>query len=133
MSFLQKAFDEILGREFTPTKVTLSLILWKFEKAGVKLNERLERDLEKQIEENIDKPDLQIKLDESGISKLNPHLPEDFDLNIRITSRDYDSYLKRANKQITKTVPKIVFDSGDQLYKTLRKDREATLSTVALQ
>ena len=133
MTFLQEAFDAVLGAEFSPTKVTHRLILSKFAKAGIKLSKRLEKDLEKQIDENIDKPELQINIDDAAILKLNPHLPKDFDLSVRLTSKDYDAYLRKANKQLTQTVPKVVLDSGDRLYKKLRQNRKATLALIAFQ
>lgn len=128
MSYFQQMFDDRLEKELSADKIILGIILKKCKKAGVRLTKRMMGDLREQVKASIEKPGSTITIDDVQLRRSNPQLPEDFDLNIEIASRDYEVYARELNRRLEKAIPGMVERVASSLYKSIRQERHITLA-----
>jgi len=123
----QERLDRILEKRFSRESIIVDVIRAKYEKAGVRVSERQLGRIANLVTKSFDDgaTSFSFEFDEKAIRRLNPSLPADFECDVKVTSKDFDAYLKKIERGVSKTVPKVVSESARILYKYVLKQRGA--------
>ncbi len=132
MNPLRELFDRVLKDHFSQSVILKKLIFKKFAAAGIKLNEKSENQIIRQIEDKIEQGEVTFSLDDKIIYKLNPHLSPDIlsNLDLNISDEDYESILNDMSEHIEKIMPGIIEETGKTVFKMLKRKRRDDLSYI---